>query len=234
MPEHSERLTLLDAFIKTIEAGCPGQWARFRELAPLLEPSGSPEEAARRRLSRLNRYDASLAWVSGGQAGDHGLYEATELQRELLDQFVRAIHARRWSIVGYLKGDLRPTPVPVERIEANAFRFDANKLCLRDGTEMSDVFVVPAVLASPSPAETRGGPEGGPAENQPKKRKKQRSRYRADPVQSVAKELWPPDGKPPKTMSAADALELLGKKLDDQKIKASDTTLRRVIGKRPR
>ena len=162
------------------------------------------------------------------------MYEATELQRELLDQFVRAIHARRWSIVGYLKGDLRPTPVPVERIEANAFRFDANKLCLRDGTEMSDVFVVPAVLASPSPAETRGGPEGGPAENQPKKRKKQRSRYRADPVQSVAKELWPPDGKAPKTMSAADALELLGKKLDDQTIKASDTTLRRVIGKRPR
>jgi hypothetical protein len=139
MPEHSERLTLLDALIKTTEAGCPGQWARFRELAPLLEPSGSPEEAVRRRLSRINRYDASLAWVSGGQAGDHGLYEATEIQRELLDQFVRAIHARRWSIVGYLKGDLRPTPVPVERIEADAFRFDANNLCLRDGTEVSDV-----------------------------------------------------------------------------------------------
>jgi hypothetical protein len=139
MPEHSERLTLLDALIKTTEAGCPGQWARFRELAPLLEPSGSPEEAVRRRLSRINRYDASLAWVSGGQAGDHGLYEATEIQRELLDQFVRAIHARRWSIVGYLKGDLRPTPVPLERIEADAFRFDANNLCLRDGTEVSDV-----------------------------------------------------------------------------------------------
>ena len=162
------------------------------------------------------------------------MYEASEIERKLLDQFVRAIHARRWSIFGYLKGDLRPTPVPVDRIEAKAFRFDANKLCLRDGTEVSDVFVVPAVPGSPSPAETRGGPEGGPAENQPKKRKKRRSRYRADPVQPVAKELWPPDGKPPKTMSAADALKLLGDKLSEQEIKASDTTQRRVIGRRPR
>src|SRR5262245_59834258 len=142
MPEHNERLTLLDAFIKTIKADCPGQWARICELAPLLEPSSSPpEEAARRRLSRINQYDTSLAWVSGGQAGDHGLYKATEIQRELLDQFVRVMHAGRWSIVGYLKGDLLPTPVPVERIEAKAFRFDADELFLRDGTQVSDVFV---------------------------------------------------------------------------------------------
>jgi hypothetical protein len=261
MPEPSERLTLLDAFIKTAEAGCPGPWARFRELAPLLESSGSPEEAARSRLSCINRrYDASQSWVSGGQAGDSGLYEATKIQSELLDQFVRAIHARRWSFGGYLKGDLRPTSVPVERIQASAFRFDANKLCLSDGTEVSDVFVVPAVPPSPSPAETRGGPKGGPAENQPKKRKnrkKPRIRHRADPVQSVAKGIWPLDGKPPKrrrswrrdpiiavitqkwgpgwppdTLATPEALRQLDHELDRLEIKASDDTKKRAMGRR--
>jgi hypothetical protein len=258
MPEPSERLTLLDAFIKTAEAGCPGPWARFRELAPLLELSGSPEEAARSRLSRINRrYDGSLSWVSGGQAGDHGLYEATKIQSELLDQFVQAIHAGRWSFGGYLKGDLRPTSVPVERIQASAFRFDANKLFLSDGTEVSDVFVVPAVPASPSPAGTRGGPEGGQAENQPKKLKKPRSRYRANPVQSVAKGLSPLDGKPPKrrrgwqrdpirvaitqkwgpgwppdTLATPEALRQLDHELDRLGIKASPDTKKRAMGRR--
>jgi hypothetical protein len=157
LAQYSERLTLLDAFIKIIKAEYPNEWRRFCQLASLLEDSGgSPEEAARRRLSRINQnYDASMSWVSGGRAGDRGLYEATEIQGKLIDQFVRAIHAEQWSIVGCLKGDRKPASVPVERIEGDVFRFNTNKLRLHDGTEVSDVCVVPAIPAPP-PAETRG------------------------------------------------------------------------------
>jgi hypothetical protein len=85
------------------------------------------------------------------------------------------------------------------------------------------------------------------------KRKNQRSRYRADPVQSVAKELWPPDGKPPKrrrgwqrdpiraaitqkwgpgwppdTLPTPEALRQLDRELDRLRIKASDDTKKRA------
>jgi hypothetical protein len=63
---------------------------------------------------------------------------------------------------------------------------------------------------------------------------KRRKRWRAEAVEPVAKELWPPDGKPAETISTPDALQRLGDELQRRKIPASPTTQRRVIGRRPR
>jgi hypothetical protein len=63
---------------------------------------------------------------------------------------------------------------------------------------------------------------------------KQRRRRRRDPVEAVAKELWPPDGRPPETMATPAALRRLGKACERRKIPASPDTLRRAIGRRER
>jgi hypothetical protein len=63
--------------------------------------------------------------------------------------------------------------------------------------------------------------------------KSRRRRPVRDLVEAVAKELWPPHGHPPETMSNAKALRTLGDKLDSRNIKAEATTLLRAIGRRP-
>ena len=45
---------------------------------------------------------------------------------------------------------------------------------------------------------------------------KRRKRWRADPAKAVAKELWPPRGKPPETVSTPDALKRLSDELADR------------------
>jgi len=63
-------------------------------------------------------------------------------------------------------------------------------------------------------------------------KQKQRRRWRSDPVQAVAKQQWPPDGIPPKTVSTPQALRRLEKALARRGIFVSSDTLRRVMGRR--
>jgi hypothetical protein len=62
-----------------------------------------------------------------------------------------------------------------------------------------------------------------------------RRRPTRDPMEAVAKALWPPQGKPPETLSTGEALKLLGNELDRWGIPAGPDTLdsqRRAIGRR--
>jgi hypothetical protein len=67
------------------------------------------------------------------------------------------------------------------------------------------------------------------------RRWRERRRPVRDRIEAVARELWPPQGKPPETMSTPEALKLLGNELERRRIPAGPDTLdsqRRAIDRR--
>jgi hypothetical protein len=64
------------------------------------------------------------------------------------------------------------------------------------------------------------------------RRWRQRRQPKRGPVKAVAKELWPPDGKPPLDMSTGRALQKLGDECERQGIDVHPDTLRRALGRR--
>jgi len=129
MNDNEQGLTLVDALVEIAKSDYPHEWARYCQLAPILEgKSGrSPEEDARTRLGRIGRYDSSLAWVSGGQE----LCEAQTIQEKLLDCFISAIRAGRCSLAGF-NAALQPVSIPSDLIKAKAFRFNLSEMYVGD------------------------------------------------------------------------------------------------------
>jgi hypothetical protein len=65
------------------------------------------------------------------------------------------------------------------------------------------------------------------------RRWRNRRRPARDPIEAVARDVWPhTQGKPPETLSTAEALKLLGDELDRRGIGSTLDTQRRAIGRR--
>jgi hypothetical protein len=138
--------SLLDQLIELTKSDYPDDWARFCDLARVIEGGISLEEAARKRLRVYRRYDIA-AFV---HEPAHELYEIRAFCKKFIEHFADVFRNR---VVGRIKGNPETKPLPPDLIRPEAFRFDPDELVLDKGElTIVDVRVEPAPAPLPSPS----------------------------------------------------------------------------------
>jgi hypothetical protein len=237
--------SLFNWFVELMQRDYPEDWARLCQHAhaayapAAIEPSVWPELDARWLLSHHRR-----------GVLDHLLpSETRRVCRECIQLFADAF---RNQMVGRIKGTPEIKPLDPALISVETLRFEPDELVLDEGELIIvDVRVEPAPGGqheADAPVETTGAdrrtgkspqrkkppapppspPAAATAESQSPKR---RRNWQRDVIRAAIKDKWGP-GWPPDILSTPDALRQLDHELDRLKIKASDDTKKRAMGRR--
>jgi hypothetical protein len=135
-----QSFALEDAVAAIAKSECPGDWARYCQLAHVPGSDSDPEAEARNLLTKraLSRDDSTYDWVEGAPH----LEEAINLEHKFRDQFLAAIRDGRCGVRGFARDDLRSVVVPPQLLTHESLKLDHKGMMHLGESKLFGVHVV--------------------------------------------------------------------------------------------